>query len=62
MLDGGFDEAFRLCGCNYAPEGEGERAREWSEHVEIALESWLPLASKTVKLRMSVELDAATFR
>jgi predicted secreted protein len=62
MLDGGFEEAFRLCSCNYAPEGEGKRAREWSERAEIALESRLPLASKIVTPRMSVELDAAIFR
>ena len=62
MLDGGFEEAFRLCSCNYAPEGQGERARERLERVEIALESRLPLASQTVTLRIGVELDAAIFR
>ena len=61
-LDGGFEEAFRLCSCNYAPEGQGERARERSERAEIALECRLPLASQTVTLRIGVELDAAIFR
>jgi hypothetical protein len=61
-LDGGFEDAFRLCSCCYAPEGQGERARERSERVEIALECRLPLASQTVTLRIGVELDAAIFR
>jgi hypothetical protein len=36
-MDGHFEEAFRLCACNRAPVGQGERAGEKPEIVEIAL-------------------------
>ncbi len=35
-MDGGFEESFRLCPCNYEPETRGERACEEPEHAEIA--------------------------
>ena len=34
--DGNLEEAFRLCSCNYEPDTQGERAREWSERIETA--------------------------
>ena len=60
-LDGNFEEAFGLCSCNYEPEGHGERARERTMCVEIALEGRPPLASQTVTLKIGVEPDAAVF-
>ena len=32
--DGNFEEAFRLCPCNYEPEMRGERGCEESERAE----------------------------
>lgn len=58
-LDGDFEEAFRLCTCNYEPEGPGERAHERSMYGEIALESRLFLTPRIVTLKIGVELDAA---
>jgi hypothetical protein len=46
-LDGYFEEAFRLCACNYEPEGQGERAREKPEIVEqLALTGRIHLAAQ----------------
>jgi hypothetical protein len=36
-MDGDLEEAFKLCACNYGSGGQGERAREKPEIVEIAL-------------------------
>ena len=40
-MDGNFEEAFRLCPCNYKPETtQGEPAHEESERVETAAGGW----------------------
>lgn len=40
-MDGDFEEAFRLCHCNYESETRGERVPEESEHVaQTRPESW----------------------
>jgi hypothetical protein len=46
-MDGDFEEAFRLCACNYGPEGQGERVREKPEIVEqLALTGRIRLAAQ----------------
>ena len=59
-LDGSVEEAFRLCACNYEPEGEGERTRENPEIVEIALTGQIHLAAHSVTLEICVGPNTAT--
>jgi hypothetical protein len=59
-MDGHFEEAFRLCACNRAPVGQGERAGEKPEIVEIALTGRLRLAAHAVTLEICVDPNTAT--
>ena len=60
-MDGDFEEAFRLCACNYEPEGLGERARENPKIVEqLALTGRICLAAHAVTLKISVGPNMAT--
>ena len=59
-MDGDFEEAFRLCACNYEPEGPGERARENLEIVEQrALTGRIRLAAHAVTLEICVGPNTA---
>jgi hypothetical protein len=60
-MDGDFEEAFRLCDCNYEPEGQSECARETPEIVEqLALTGRIRLAARAVTLEISVGPNTAT--
>jgi len=59
-MDGNFEEAFRLCACNYEPGREGERAREKPEIVELALTGRIRLAAHAVTLKISLGPNTAT--
>ena len=59
-MDGNFEEAFRLCACNHGPEGQGERAREKPEIVELALTGRIRLAAHAVTLKISVGPNTPT--
>lgn len=61
-IDGDFEEAFRLCSCNYVLEGYDEQPREGLEHVGIALTGRLHLTARGVTLVISVVPTAATSR
>lgn len=64
-MDGDFEEAFRLCACNYGlvgQVGQDERAREKPEFVEITLMGRIRLAPHAVTLEISVDPKTATFR
>ena len=62
-MDGDFEEAFRLCACNYEPEGPGERARENLEIVEQrALTGRIRLAARAVTLEICIGPNTATLR
>ena len=62
-MDGDFEEAFRLCACNYEPEGPDERARETREIVEQhALTGRIRLAAHAVTLEICVGPNTATLR
>ena len=62
-LDGSVEEAFRLCACNYEPEGPGERARENLEIVEQrALTGRIRLAARAVTLEICIGPNTATLR
>ena len=61
-MDGNFEEAFRLCACNYGPEGQGERAREKPKIVELALTGRICLAAHAVTLEIGVGPNTATLR
>jgi hypothetical protein len=61
-VDGNFEEAFRLCACNYGPEGQGERAREKPEITEVALTGRIRLAAHAMTLEICVGPNTATLR
>jgi hypothetical protein len=59
-MDGDFEEAFRLCACNYESEGLGERAREKPEIVEQhALTGRIRLVAQAVTLKISAGSNTA---
>jgi hypothetical protein len=61
-MEGDFEEAFKLCACNYAPVGKDKRAREKLEIVEIALTGRIRLVARAVTLEICVDPNTATLR
>lgn len=58
-MEGDFEEAFRLCACNYAPVGKEKRARE---KLEIVLTGRLRLAARAVTLEICIDPNTETLR
>jgi hypothetical protein len=53
--DGDFEEAFRLCACNYAPVGQVGRGERACGKPEIVLTGRLRLAAHAVTLEICVD-------